>query len=55
MPMTKIIYLDIDGTLRDERLGIPESARSSPGDMQGAGNPHCYLYRQKSRGVYSGM
>ena len=29
MPMTKIIYLDIDGTLRDERLGIPESAETA--------------------------
>ena len=27
--MTKIIYLDIDGTLRDERLGIPESAEAA--------------------------
>ena len=29
MPMTKIIYLDIDGTLRDERIGIPESAEAA--------------------------
>ena len=27
MTVTDIIYLDIDGTLRDERRGIPESAK----------------------------
>lgn len=29
IPMTDIIYMDIDGTLRDEKYGIPESARKA--------------------------
>ena len=29
MTVTEIIYLDIDGTLRDERYGIPDSAKKA--------------------------
>lgn len=39
--MKKMILLDIDGTLRDERLGIPDSARMAVEKLMKAGHVPC--------------
>lgn len=48
--MTEIIYFDIDGTLRDEQKGIPESAQSA---IRQCHNNHIYIALATGRSLFS--